>query len=116
MHDNDIAVRTEELSKSYGDRKAVTSLDLTVPTGQIFGFLGPNGAGKTTTVGMLCTLLSPTLGDAWVAGAHVVRQAALVRRRIGVVFQEPTLDLDLTAVESIRLQAELHGLPEQQHA
>ncbi|WP_200303939.1 ATP-binding cassette domain-containing protein [Streptomyces adelaidensis] len=110
MPGDDIAVRTEDLSKLYGTREAVVGLGLTVPAGRIFGFLGPNGAGKTTTIGMLCTLLRPTLGDAWVAGAHVVREAALVRRRIGVVFQEQTLDQDLTALESMRLQAELYGL------
>ncbi|MGW6905956.1 ATP-binding cassette domain-containing protein [Streptomyces sp. NPDC054940] len=108
---DDIAVRTEELSKLYGSREAVVGLDLTVPAGRIFGFLGPNGAGKSTTIGMLCTLLRPTLGDAWVAGAHVVREPGRVRRRIGVVFQEQTLDQDLTVEESMRFQAELYGLP-----
>ncbi|MER6160020.1 ATP-binding cassette domain-containing protein [Streptomyces sp. NPDC001868] len=108
---DDFAVRTEDLGKLYGTRQAVVGLDLAVPAGLIFGFLGPNGAGKTTTVGMLCTLLRPSLGDAWVAGAHVVREAGRVRRRIGVVFQEQTLDQDLTAMESMRLQAELYGLP-----
>ncbi|WP_229913852.1 ATP-binding cassette domain-containing protein [Streptomyces capitiformicae] len=107
----DIAVRTEELSKLYGTREALVGLDLTVPAGQVFGFLGPNGAGKTTTIGILCTLLRPTLGHAWVAGAHVAREAGRVRRRIGVVFQEQTLDQDLTAMESMRMQAELYGLP-----
>ncbi|MFF6781757.1 ATP-binding cassette domain-containing protein [Streptomyces sp. NPDC012510] len=111
MPGDDIAVRTEGLSKLYGTREAVVGLDLTVPAGRTFGFLGPNGAGKTTTVGMLCTLLRPTLGDAWVAGAHVVREATRVRRRIGVVFQEQTLDRDLTVMESMLLQADLYGLP-----
>ncbi|GAB2755766.1 ATP-binding cassette domain-containing protein [Amycolatopsis magusensis] len=105
------AVHTAGLRKTYGDREAVGGLDLTVPAGQTFGFLGPNGAGKSTTIGMLCTVLRPTAGHAEVAGYDVLHQSAEVRRNIGLIFQESTLDVDLTAVENLRFQAELYGVP-----
>ncbi|MFD9904082.1 ATP-binding cassette domain-containing protein [Streptomyces sp. NPDC059063] len=111
---NDIAVLTEQLTRTYGNRQAVTGLDLTVPTGQTFAFLGPNGAGKSTTIAMLCTLLRPTSGRAQVAGYDVTHQPHDVRRRIGLVFQEPTLDVDLTAMETLRFHAELFGIPRRQ--
>jgi ABC-2 type transport system ATP-binding protein len=105
------AVVTEELTKLYGPVDAVAGLDLTVPAGEIFGFLGPNGAGKTTTIGMLCTLVRPSMGRAVVAGHDVVHEADAVRREIGLIFQESTLDQDLTAEENLRFQAELFGVP-----
>ncbi|UNO43088.1 ATP-binding cassette domain-containing protein [Streptomyces sp. MST-110588] len=105
------AVRTEELTKFYGTHEAVTALDLTVPAGITFGFLGPNGAGKSTTIGMLTTVLRPTYGRAEVAGYDVARAPDRVRRRIGLVFQESTLDADLTAEENLRFQADLYGVP-----
>jgi ABC-2 type transport system ATP-binding protein len=105
------AVRTEGLGRTYGGREVVAGLDITVPEGEIFGFLGPNGAGKTTTIGMLCTLVRPTRGSAEVAGCDVRRRPDEVRRRIGLVFQESTLDGDLTAEETLRFQADLFGLP-----
>ncbi|RZS33981.1 ABC-2 type transport system ATP-binding protein [Herbihabitans rhizosphaerae] len=108
------AVRTEELYKFYGTTEAVSGLDLVVPAGITFGFLGPNGAGKTTTIGMLCTLLLPTSGRAEVSGYDVVAQPHEVRDRIGLVFQESTLDLDLTAEENMRFHAELFGLSRRQ--
>ncbi|WP_405988126.1 ATP-binding cassette domain-containing protein [Streptomyces sp. NBC_00986] len=109
--DNGVAVRTDGLTRTYGSRQAVSGLDLVVPTGQIFGFLGPNGAGKSTTIGMLSTLLRPTSGQALVAGYDVTRDPHEVRRRIGLVFQESTLDVDLTAMETLRFHAELFGIP-----
>ncbi|WP_305783669.1 ATP-binding cassette domain-containing protein [Symbioplanes lichenis] len=105
------AVRTEGLHKRYGARTAVAGLDLTVPAGALFGFLGPNGAGKTTTVGLLSTLLKPTSGYAEVAGCDVRRRPAEVRQRIGLVFQEATLDMDLTAAQNLQLYGDLFGLP-----
>jgi ABC-2 type transport system ATP-binding protein len=105
------AIRAEALYAYYGMTPAVNGLDLMVPAGMMFGFLGPNGAGKTTTISMLTTLLRPTSGRAEVAGFDVATQAAQVRRRIGIVFQESTLDLDLTAYENLRFQADLCGLP-----
>ncbi len=104
------AIRAEGLYAYYGTTAAVNGLDLTVPYGATFGFLGPNGAGKTTTISMLTTLLKPTAGRAEVAGFDVASRAAEVRRRIGIVFQESTLDMDLTAAENLRFQADLCGL------
>src|SRR5437660_770011 len=105
-----MAIRTERLHKYYGITRAVAGIDLVVPSGTVFGFLGPNGAGKTTTIGMLSTLLRPTSGRAEIAGYDVVARRDLVRRQIGVVFQESTLDPDLTAHENLRFQADLFGL------
>jgi ABC-2 type transport system ATP-binding protein len=76
----------------------------------VFGFLGPNGAGKTTTINMCCTLTKPTGGTATVAGHDVVRERDDVRRNIGLVFQETTLDGYLTAEQNLRLHAELYGV------
>ncbi len=105
------AVRAEGLRKVYGDREAVVDLDLEVPAGQFFGFLGPNGAGKSTTIGMLCTIVRPTSGRAEVAGHDVRTESDEVRHRIGLIFQEPTPDMDLTAEENMRFQADLFGVP-----
>ncbi|HTG46822.1 MAG TPA: ATP-binding cassette domain-containing protein [Actinomycetota bacterium] len=100
-----------DLRKRYGEVEAVRGVDLAVGTGETFGFLGPNGAGKTTTISILCTLLTPTGGEAAVAGFDVVTERLDVRRHIGLVFQEPTLDEYLTAEENLRFHAELYGVP-----
>jgi ABC-2 type transport system ATP-binding protein len=104
------AIRAEGLHKYYGATQALDGLDLVVEPGTSFGYLGPNGAGKTTTIGILSTLLRPTAGRAEVAGYDVVRRPDMVRRRIGMVFQESTLDLELTARENLRFQAYLFSL------
>jgi len=104
------AVLARGLRKSYGQVEAVDRLDLTVAEGETFGFLGPNGAGKSTSIGMLCTLLRPTSGRAEVAGHDILDDQDRVRRRIGLVFQETTVDTDLTAVENLRFHADLYGL------
>jgi len=106
-----IAVSARGLVKSYGDIHAVRAIDLEVRTGETFGFLGPNGAGKSTTISMLCTLLTPTGGTAQVAGFDVVHQRDEVRRHIGLVFQDQTLDGYLTAQMNLRLHGELYGVP-----
>ena len=82
-----------------------------VAPGEIFGFLGPNGAGKSTTIKMLCTLVDPTEGTATVAGYDVQRDRLDVRRHIGLVFQDQTLDVYLTAEQNLRFHAELYGMP-----
>ncbi|MFJ8689556.1 ATP-binding cassette domain-containing protein [Micromonospora wenchangensis] len=110
----DPAVLTRGLVKHYRAHEAVRGLDLTVAEGEIFGFLGPNGAGKTTSVGMLCTVLRPTAGLARVAGHDVCHAPDEVRRRIGVVFQDSTLDADLTALQNLQFHADLHGIPHRQ--
>ncbi len=85
-------------------------MTFSVARGEVFGFLGPNGAGKSTTINMLCTLAQPTSGRARVGGFDVMRERDDVRRHIGLVFQDPTLDGQLTAVQNLRLHAELYGI------
>ncbi len=104
------AVAVEHLAKSYGDVDAVRDVSFTVPPGEVFGFLGPNGAGKSTTINMLCTLVTPTSGEARVSGFDVVTERDAVRRHIGLVFQDPALDVQLTAEQNLRLHAELYGV------
>jgi ABC-2 type transport system ATP-binding protein len=105
------AVSVRGLVKRYGDVEAVSGIDFDVTAGETFGFLGPNGAGKTTTIGVLCTLVKPTRGGATVAGHDVARERDEVRRNIGLVFQDTTLDGYLTAEQNLRLHAELYGVP-----
>jgi ABC-2 type transport system ATP-binding protein len=105
------AVAVNGLAKRYGEIEAVKGIDFEVARQEVFGFLGPNGAGKSTTINMLCTLVKPTGGSARVAGHDVVRERGEVRRNIGLVFQETTLDNYLTADENMRLHAELYGVP-----
>jgi ABC-2 type transport system ATP-binding protein len=104
------AIVVRELTKDFGEVKAVRGVDFEVAAGEVFGFLGPNGAGKTTTINMLCTLMKPTSGSATVAGHDVVTERDDVRRNIGLVFQDPTLDNYLSAKENLKLHAELYGL------
>ena len=104
------AIVVRGLTKNFGDVQAVRGVDFEVALGEVFGFLGPNGAGKTTTINMLCTLAKPTAGAASVAGHDVVRERDDVRRNIGLVFQDPTLDGYLTAAQNLRLHAELYGV------
>ncbi len=104
------AIEVEALTKRFGDIQAVRGVDFAVAAGEVFGFLGPNGAGKTTTINMLCTLAKPTSGTARVAGHDVVRERDEVRRNIGLVFQDPTLDGYLTAAQNLRLHADLYGV------
>jgi ABC-2 type transport system ATP-binding protein len=106
-----LAVETDSLSRSFGSLVAVDSVDLRVPQGEFFAFLGPNGAGKTTTMQMLCTLRRPTGGKACVNGFDVVQQGPLVRRSIGIVFQDPTLDDYLTAEQNLRYHCLIYHVP-----
>ena len=105
------AIEARDLRKRFGDFEAVRGVTFDVMPGETFGFLGPNGAGKSTTISMLCTLLKPSGGTALVAGHDVVAARAEVRRRIGLVFQDTTLDDYLTAAENLRFHAELYGVP-----
>jgi ABC-2 type transport system ATP-binding protein len=104
------AISVEALDKRFGEIHAVRGVNFEVAAGEVFGFLGPNGAGKTTTINMLCTLVKPTSGSATVAGHDVVRERDDVRRHIGLVFQDPTLDTYLTAAQNLKLHAELYGI------
>jgi ABC-2 type transport system ATP-binding protein len=105
------AIQTHQLTKAYNSFKAVDKLDLSVETGEIFGLLGPNGAGKTTTVSMLCTILKPTSGSATVNGYNIVHEANKVRKSIGIVFQDPSIDDRLTGRENLYMHANLYGVP-----
>jgi ABC-2 type transport system ATP-binding protein len=105
------AVHVRGLTKRFGELEAVRGIDLDVHRGETFGFLGPNGAGKSTTINILCTLTLPTSGTALVAGHDVVRERDEVRRHLGLVFQDTTLDDYLTAEQNLRFHAELYGLP-----
>ncbi|MFI1766460.1 ATP-binding cassette domain-containing protein [Streptomyces sp. NPDC020800] len=102
------AVLSEGLEKRFGAVHALRGLDLAVPQGTVCGLLGPNGAGKTTAVRLLTTLLRPDAGSARIAGHDLVREAAAVRRRIGVTGQYASVDGDLTGRENLRLFARLH--------
>jgi ABC-2 type transport system ATP-binding protein len=104
------AVSVEGLGRRFGDLEAVRGVSFEVAEGEAFGFLGPNGAGKSTTINMLCTLLRPSSGRAAIAGIDVVAQPLEVRRQIGLVFQDTTLDDYLTAAENLRFHAELYGV------
>ncbi|HTU95804.1 MAG TPA: ATP-binding cassette domain-containing protein [Solirubrobacteraceae bacterium] len=104
------AISVRDLVKNFGEVRAVRGVNFEVAMGEVFGFLGPNGAGKTTTINMLCTLAKPTSGEASVAGHDVVTERDDVRRNIGLVFQDPTLDGYLTAAQNLQLHAELYGV------
>ena len=105
------AVTVSGLTKTYDAVEAVRGIDFEVAEGEVFGFLGPNGAGKTTTIKILCTLAIPTSGRAEVAGYNVLEARNEVRRNIGLVFQDTTLDGYLSAEQNLRLHAELYGVP-----
>ncbi len=99
-----------DLTKNYGSNRAVDAISFDVKEGEIFGFLGPNGAGKTTTINILCTLLLPTRGQAFVNGFNVVTAPSEVRRSIGIIFQEQSLDERLTAYENLNFHGIIYHL------
>jgi len=105
------AVEIKDLVKTFGSFVAVDHVSLTVPKGEIFGFLGPNGAGKSTTIRMLCGLLTPTSGQAWVNGFSVADQPELIRRSIGYMSQKFSLYDDLTVEENIDFFSGMYGVP-----
>jgi len=105
------SVTTQELTKIFGHFRAVDALNLNVKGGELFGLLGPNGAGKTTTVRMLCTLIEPSIGTANIAGYDIHKDAATVRRTIGVVSDGVSLYRDLTIEENLKLLSTLYDIP-----
>jgi ABC-2 type transport system ATP-binding protein len=105
------AITVAGLTKNYGEIEAVRGIDFEVPVGETFGFLGPNGAGKSTTIKMLCTLARPTSGSARVAAHEVTSERDAVRRNIGLVFQDTTLDNYLTGAQNLKFHAALYGVP-----
>jgi len=106
-----VVIQARNLQKRFGTIEAVRGIDLDVHRGEIFGFLGPNGAGKSTTINMLCTLLKPSGGTASLAGFDVAREPNEVRARLGLVFQDPSLDIQLTARENLEFHAFLYQVP-----
>ena len=105
------AIRTEQLSKSFGDLHAVRDLSFTVQRGEIFGLVGPDGAGKTTTMRLLTSIMEPTAGEAWVAGHHIVDEAERIKEKIGYMSQRFGLYPDLSVEENIHFYAEIYGVP-----
>ena len=104
-------IRAEGLGKQYGERWAVSDLDVEVGQGEIFGFLGPNGAGKTTTMRMLAGMIAPTTGRAWIGGVDLAEDANVVRSRIGLLTEAPGLYERMSAAANLEFHARLHGLP-----
>ena len=105
-------IHLEGLTKRYkkADRNAVDGITFDVRAGEFFALLGPNGAGKTTTISILTTTLAPTSGTATIDGRDIVRESSAVRRIVGIIFQRPSLDMNLTAEENVRFHAVLYGL------
>jgi len=104
-------IKVQNLSKSYGELKAVKDISFEVQPGELFAFLGPNGAGKTTTIKMLTTLLTPTSGSILIDGLDPSHHQNEVRHKFGIVFQDPSLDSELTAYENMELHGVLYGVP-----
>src|SRR5271154_300030 len=107
-------IRVENLSRSFGEFKAVDDVSFEVGKGEIFAFLGPNGAGKTTTIKMLTTLLKPTSGKIWLDGLDPQVNQLQARKSFGIVFQDPSLDGDMTGQENLELHAVLYHVPRRQ--
>lgn len=112
----DPIIRVDHFSKSYGGFKAVDDISFSVEEGEIFAFLGPNGAGKSTTINTLCTILEKTEGDMRIGGHDVSSEQSAVRRDIGIVFQESTLDAKLTVEENLRFHCRFYQVPKNEVA
>ncbi len=104
-------IKVEDLARNFNGLWAVNGVSFGVQEGEIFGFLGPNGAGKTTTIRMLCTLIQASRGRAWIAGYDVFKQQTEVRRSLGIIFQDPSLDDRLTAYENLKFHAIIYKVP-----
>ncbi len=105
------AIRIENLTRRFGDLTAVDGLTLSVEPGEVFGFVGPDGAGKTTTMRLLASIMTPTAGDAWVDGRHIVREAEAVKECIGYMSQRFGLYPDLTVMENLDFYADIYDVP-----
>ena len=108
---NSHIIEVEHLVKSYADLVAVNDISFSVDQGEVFGLLGPNGAGKTTVINILCTLSKPTSGKASISGFDVTHQQGQVRQCIGLVFQDPSLDERLTALENLKFHSMVYNIP-----
>jgi len=111
LKNSDYMIDVKGLTKNFGVLVAVNTLNFSVREGEVFGLLGPNGAGKSTTLSMLCTILKPTSGTATINGVDVTHHPAQVRRMIGIVFQDPSIDDRLTGRENLEMHANLYGVP-----
>ncbi len=107
-------IEVKNLTKYYGKTLAVDGIDFDVKKGEIFGFLGPNGAGKSTTINMLCTIIGKSDGELYVGGEDVTKKQDEVRKKIGIVFQERTLDEKLTAGENLYIHGRLYHIPKKE--
>ncbi|OEH86431.1 ABC transporter ATP-binding protein [Desulfuribacillus stibiiarsenatis] len=107
-------IEVKQLVKSYDDFAAVKGISFEVERGEIFGFLGPNGAGKSTTINMLCTTVKPSDGTALVNGYDIVKDQSKVRESIGIIFQENSLDIKMTAKENLMLHCRLYAVPKKE--
>ncbi|HVF99767.1 MAG TPA: ATP-binding cassette domain-containing protein, partial [Chloroflexia bacterium] len=105
-------IEVENLVKRYrkADSNAVDGISFSVEAGKLFTLLGPNGAGKTTTISILTTLLAPTSGRVWIAGHDLAANQSAVRKSVGIIFQKPSLDMNLTAEENVRFHTIMYGL------
>jgi len=108
-----LAIKIKNLTKKFDKLVAVDNLNLEITEGELFGFLGPNGAGKTTTISMLCTILKPTSGSAKVWNYDILKEQTKVRKSIGIVFQDPSLDDNLTGRENLEFHARLYKVPKE---
>jgi ABC-2 type transport system ATP-binding protein len=104
-------IRVDHLVKTYGAITAVNDISFTVAPGEIFAFLGPNGAGKSTSIKMLTTLLRPTSGGVYLNGYDVLKEPAAARKSFGIVFQDPSVDIELTGYENLKYHALLYDVP-----
>ena len=107
---NTLAIKTEGLTKQYGQALAVNKLDLEIESGQFYGLLGPNGAGKSTTIHMLTTMTAATSGNAWIAGQQVSADPVAIRRAVGLVFQDSALDRTMSIDENLQFAAAMYNL------
>jgi ABC-2 type transport system ATP-binding protein len=110
----DSLIQAEGLTKKFGDFTAVDNISFDVKKGEIFAFLGPNGAGKSTTIKMMTTMLRPTDGELRLAGHSVIKERDNARKAFGIVFQDPSLDEELSAYENMALHATLYGIHRKQ--
>ena len=108
---SNLAIKTQGLTKQYGQALAVNNLDLEIEAGQFYGLLGPNGAGKSTTIHMLTTMTVPTSGEAWIAGQQVSADPVAIRRAVGLVFQDSALDRTMSIDENLQFAAAMYNLP-----
>jgi len=113
MDDKQNIIEVKNLTRKFGDLVAVNDVSFAVKKGEVFAFLGPNGAGKTTTIKMLTTLLQPTHGQVFLDGHNVTENPTMTRKSFGIVFQDPSLDNELTAYENLQFHAILYGLPKE---